>query len=274
MPRTLFFSWQSDTSASIGLEFIEEALGLAVAALAEDAEIEKAIRDEGLMRDRDTQGVPGQPPIVDTIFEKIEGATIFVPDLTFVGERRNRRPTPNPNVLIEYGYALRALRYPRIIPVMNVAFGDPTPETMPFDMRHLRHPRCTYNLPEGASEEQRRSELARLAGSLAAEIGAVLRSEGLRSADADLKAPFPAAEPKDGQARFRPSGELGKSNGLPVTLAEGPAMWLRVMPAFDPEKRWLGTELQALATASAPILFPLGSEGFGSFDFDPLLSGQ
>src|SRR5439155_2089417 len=143
--------------------------------LAEDAEVEKATRNEGLMVDRDTRGVPGQPPIVDTIFDKIEGATIFVPDLTFVGTRRNGRPTPNPNVLIEYGYALRALRYPRIIPMMNVAFGKPTPETMPFDMRHLRHPKCTYYLPEDASDQQRRDELGLLARVLAAEIGAVLR---------------------------------------------------------------------------------------------------
>jgi hypothetical protein len=235
--------------------------------VSEDAQIEKAIRDEGLMVDRDTKGVTGVPPIVDTIFDKIDGATIFVPDLTFVGKRRDGRPTSNLNVLVEYGWALKALPYTRIIPVMNLAFGEPTPETMPFDMRHLRHPRCTYDLPEGASDEQRRGELGRLASSLAAEIGTVLRSEGLRSTDADLKAPFPFAEPKDGQARFRPNRELGKANGLPVTLAEGPAMWLRVMPAFGSGKRWLGTELKGLATASGPVLFPLGSEGFRKFDF-------
>jgi hypothetical protein len=223
MPQTLFFSWQSDTPANGGLELIEEALDLAVAALAEDAEVEKAIRDEGLMVDRDTQGVPGVPPIVDTIFDKIDRATIFVPDLTFVGKRIDGRPTPNPNVLVEYGWALKALRYSRIIPVMNVAFGEPTPETMPFDMRHLRYPKCTYNLPEGASGEQRRDELDRLAGSLAAEIGVVLRKEGLRSDAEEPKMPFPAAEPKNGQARFRARGEpIGEARGRPVTLAEGP----------------------------------------------------
>jgi hypothetical protein len=162
MPNTLFLSWQSDTPARIGSEFIEEALGLAVATLGEDAEIKRAIRDEGLMVDRDTQGVPGVPPIVDTIFDKIDSATIFVPDLTFVGKRIDRRPTPNPNVLVEYGWALKSLRYTRIIPVMNVAFGEPTPETMPFDMRHLRHPKCKYSLPTRASERRRREELARL----------------------------------------------------------------------------------------------------------------
>jgi hypothetical protein len=70
MPRTLFFSWQSDTPASIGSEFIESALEAALASVSEDAQIEKAIRDEGLMVDRDTKGVTGVPPIVDTIFDK------------------------------------------------------------------------------------------------------------------------------------------------------------------------------------------------------------
>jgi hypothetical protein len=121
-------------------------LGLAVATLGEDAEIKRAIRDEGLMVDRDTEGMPGVPPIVDTIFDKIDAATNFVPDLTFVGKRMDRRPTPNP----------------------NVAFGEPTAATMPFDMRHLRHPKCTYCLPKGASERRRREELAKLAGFLGA----------------------------------------------------------------------------------------------------------
>jgi hypothetical protein len=81
-------------SARSRLGLVEEALRLAVSALAEDAEIEKAIRDEGLMVDRDTQGAPGVPPIVDTIFNKIDAATIFVPDLTFVAKRIDGRPTP------------------------------------------------------------------------------------------------------------------------------------------------------------------------------------
>jgi hypothetical protein len=217
------------------------------------------------MVDRDTVGVPGVPPIVDTIFDKIDRATIFLPDLTFAGKRIDGRPTPNPNVLVEYGWALKALRYTRIIPVMNVAFGKPTPQTMPFDMRHLRHPSCTYDLPEGASQEQRRNELARLVRSLAGEISAVLRSEGLRTKNE--RAPFPAAEPKDGRARFRASGELGRANGLPLTFAIGPSMWLRVMPAYDPGKRWFGTDLKELAIASGPVLFPLGCQELGNFDF-------
>jgi hypothetical protein len=67
--------------------------------IGEDTTVEEAIRQ--LTVDRDTKGVPGSPPIVDTIFRKIDGTAIFVPDLTFVGKRADGRPTPNPNVLIE-----------------------------------------------------------------------------------------------------------------------------------------------------------------------------
>ena len=269
MPRTLFFSWQSDTPESIGSEFIERALETALTAVTDDARIEKTTRDEGIMVDRDTRGVAGVPPIVDTIFDKIDRATIFVPDLTFVGKRRNGRPIPNPNVLVEYGWALKALGYTRIIPVMNVAFGEPTPETMPFDMRHLRHPKCTYNLPKDASEDQRRSEWTRLACSLASEIGQALRNaEPGGDVDGKEKEPFPAADPREGQARFRAKGEpLGETvDRRAIALAEGPAMWLRVMPEADTGKRWRATDLKLLATQSSHFLSPLGNEAFGNFD--------
>jgi hypothetical protein len=81
--------------------------------------VEEAVR-EGLTLDKDTRGVPGSPPLFDTILKKIEGATVFVPDLTFVGTRSNGEPTPNPNVLIEYGCALRHLE-PVTQPVFTTA---------------------------------------------------------------------------------------------------------------------------------------------------------
>jgi hypothetical protein len=172
---------------------------------------------------------------------------------------------------VEYGWALKALRYARIVPIMNLAFGEPTAATMPFDMRHLRHPKCTYCLPKGASERRRREELAKLVGSLGDEIGTVLRSEGLRTKAE--RPPFPAAEPKAGQARFRARGEpLGKAGRFSVTLAEGPAMWLRVMPKFAlTAEPWPVTELRNKAPAPN-VLSPLGIEAFGVFESGHLFS--
>lgn len=73
-------------------------------------------------------GVSGSPPIFATILEKIDRAAIYVPDFTFVGKNLGGEPIPNPNVLIEYGWALKSLGYKRIVAVMNQAYGAPTRE--------------------------------------------------------------------------------------------------------------------------------------------------
>lgn len=43
-------------------------------------------------------------------------------DVSITG-RGEKRPTPNPNVLIELGYAFKALGHERVILVFNRAFG-------------------------------------------------------------------------------------------------------------------------------------------------------
>jgi hypothetical protein len=84
MPRHIFFSWQSDTTNAVGRSFVETCLERAIAELAADAEVELADRE---LVDKDTQNVPGSPPIADTIFGKIDGAAAFLSDLTFVATR-------------------------------------------------------------------------------------------------------------------------------------------------------------------------------------------
>jgi len=67
MPNTIFFSWQADTKTRSGRNFIERALTHAASRISEDTEVEDAVREE-LTVDRDTMGVAGSRPIVDTIF--------------------------------------------------------------------------------------------------------------------------------------------------------------------------------------------------------------
>jgi len=103
---SVFFSWQADTPTEWGRNFVERALTTAAGNLTKDLTVEESVRDSGLAIDKDTKGISGTPPIVDTIFKKIDSACAFVADLTFVGKRLNGRPTPNPNVLLEYDWAL------------------------------------------------------------------------------------------------------------------------------------------------------------------------
>ena len=187
MKTTVFFSWQTDLPSKENRNFIEKALKNAIKKIASDTEVEEAIREE-LEMDQDTLGVPGSPAIVETILKKIDRATIFLADLTFVGKRLDGRPTPNPNVLIEYGWALKSLGLTRILTVMNTAFGEPTRESMPFDMAHLRFP-ITYSLTADAIEEFREAERSRLESKLGEALKTFFTGEfnsGISEAQADL----------------------------------------------------------------------------------------
>src|ERR1700674_2428948 len=169
MSKTVFFSWQSDRPTREGRNLIGGALEGAVLRIADDAAAEEAVR-EGLTLDKDTKGVPGSPPLFDTILKKIEGAMVFVPALTLVGIPSIGEPTPNPNVLIEYGWALRHLGHHRIVAVMNEAHGGP--KSLPFDLAHHRFP-ITYNVPDDATESVRQGERLKLAKVLESGIKAV-----------------------------------------------------------------------------------------------------
>ncbi len=80
------------------------------------------------------------------------------------------RLTPNPNVLVELGYALKALGQQRIIMVMNTHFGNP--EQLPFDLRLKRV--LTYSTAPEATE--RAQERKKLQGFLEANLRAIFSS--------------------------------------------------------------------------------------------------
>lgn len=119
MPTTVFFSWQSDTPVVDGRNFIERALEKALKNISGEIGLEESDRPQ---LDRDTKNVPGSPRIFDTILKKIDKASVFVPDITFVASRaKDGQMIPNPNVMIEYGYARKCKDLVQFLPVMNIA---------------------------------------------------------------------------------------------------------------------------------------------------------
>jgi hypothetical protein len=170
---TVFFSWQSDTPTGTGRNFVRKALQDACEAIASDAAIDEAHRD--LTVDSDTQGVAGHPPILDTIFKKIDAARVFVADMTLVARRPDGGASPNPNVLIECGWALKSLSHQQVVCVMNTAYGKPTGEALPFDMRHARWPLC-YELAGTATLEVRSEQRKRLTKHLTEAVRSCLGS--------------------------------------------------------------------------------------------------
>lgn len=191
MPQHIFYSWQSDTSTRTGRNLIERALEQAIAALAADAEIDPADRDKpDLAIDRDSVDVPGQPPLVDTIFGKIDTAAMFLADLTYVAKRADGRLMPNPNVLLEYGWALKARSWRRIISVMNVAHGDPDDHPMPFDLQHYKRP-IQYDCPDDADQATRAAARTRLKGVFVKALRAILSDEAINADSAPALSPHP-----------------------------------------------------------------------------------
>ena len=151
----VFYSWQSDLPNNINRSFIEQALEKAAKSIRSEAvlEVEPVI-------DRDTQGVPGAPDISNTIFTKIARSQVFVCDVSIVNEKGSTRPSPNPNVLLELGYALRILGESRIILIMNTAFGGP--ELLPFDLRKKKVITYCQDTPGQGKADERKMLAARL----------------------------------------------------------------------------------------------------------------
>jgi hypothetical protein len=227
----VFYAWQSDTLERLNRHLIRFALNLAAKNISDDPTTHVRVRI-----DADTEDVLGHVPVTDTILKKIAVCDAFVPDLTFVALTEVGKLVPNPNVMLEYGYALRAKSHSVMIPVMNTAYGPA--EKLPFDMAHLRHP-LQYELPATATNAERRT--ARKA--LTEEFERILR---LMIAEAPIQhtAPFQEAQSAASPAFFFPCGTSIATFGFPGEQEyyfEGDkAIYLRLFPKYSDGQPRLG----------------------------------
>lgn len=143
VPDRIFYSWQSDCPSNTNRSLILTAIEKAIESLKKE---ESTTIDPVI--DRDTLGLAGSPDISQSIFSKIDEASIFICDVSIINGGGGRT-TPNPNVLIELGYAVKSLGWHRVIMVMNSHFGKP--EDLPFDLRSKRV--LTYSVASEAEEK-------------------------------------------------------------------------------------------------------------------------
>lgn len=184
MKKTVFWSWQSDLSPAVTKNFIRDALAQALEKVTAELQLEMADR---LELDHDTKGEAGLVEIVSTIFKKIEDCQIFVADITPItaivdGTTETKKVIPNPNVMLELGYAMREVGPQRVITVANLAFGG-KPEEMPFDLRHRRGA-ITYHLKDAKdpSIERIRKDLIRqLVAALTTNLAAPREDQVIRN---------------------------------------------------------------------------------------------
>jgi hypothetical protein len=95
--------------------------------------------------------------------------------MTFVAERRDGGRSPNPNVLIEYGWALKSVTHERTVLLMNTTHGHPSGEALPFDLRASRWP-FQYHLPDDAAAETKAEVKKLVTKHLIGAIRACLRT--------------------------------------------------------------------------------------------------
>jgi len=143
----VFYSWQSDLPNNSNRSFISGAIKKAIKKLSYEIRVYAEY-------DRDTLGTTGSPDISDTIFNKINKSDVFICDVSIINKNFSGRKTPNPNVLIELGYAAKTLGWEKVICLFNRKYGELT--DLPFDINHRRL--LVYD-SDKANEKQRVSEI-------------------------------------------------------------------------------------------------------------------
>jgi hypothetical protein len=72
MSFTVFYSWQADLPNRTNRGFIDKAASRAL------KNFEGSVLEEAPRLDQDTEGVPGTPRIIETIFQEIEECGVFL----------------------------------------------------------------------------------------------------------------------------------------------------------------------------------------------------
>lgn len=249
MALTVFYSWQSDLDARVTRQLIRESLNAALTLVNAQLGVDDAAR-----LDQDTQGVPGMPDIVTTILAKIDGCAVFVPDLSLVAVAPNGSRSPNPNVLLELGYALRAKSDRQIVPVMNESFGAAS--ELPFDLARRRWP-LRFSLAEGADLSSFRETRERLTSALADAIRAVISAaeEPPQSQRYEPLSPVHRSSSflADGEVLVRETDAFADGPPEPVLWRNGPQLFLRVFPEAPAEPRLPSQELLRAARTTPPL---------------------
>lgn len=84
--------------------------------------------------DEDSRNTTRENSIDYIILQKIPNCDFFVGDITPVAKDVKGKPIPNPNVMLELGYAAKAIGWARCLLVWNEKYGDLN--HAPFDIRN------------------------------------------------------------------------------------------------------------------------------------------
>lgn len=226
----IFWSWQSDYSPKTCRHFIRDALVDAIAQVADEICVDDADRPE---IDHDTKGERGMADIATTILNKIADAAVFVADLTPIAKSPDGKWLPNPNVMIELGWAMHRPGWERVIGILNTASGAKV-EDLPFDIRQRRV--VTFVLSEDADKQIRAATRVRLVKELkeALRINLEERADDLAATTTIVG----VAAKSDNYSIWASAGDtlthndaFGGARRETVAIPDVPRAYMRIIPA-------------------------------------------
>lgn len=127
----VFYCWQSDLPYSHNKEYIRELL--------DNIEKSPEADQHNIAIVEATSHMIGSPNITHELLEKIQNSDIFVCDASIINsqqEDQKIKKVPNPNVMVELGFAISSLGWDRIIMMFNEKYGSLT--QLPFDLQKHR----------------------------------------------------------------------------------------------------------------------------------------
>lgn len=226
----IFWSWQSDYSPKTCRHFIRDALVDAITQVADEIGVDDADRPE---IDHDTKGERGMADIATTILNKIADAAVFVADLTPIAKSPEGKWLPNPNVMIELGWAMHRPGWERVIGILNMASGAKE-EDLPFDIRQRRV--VTFVLSKDADKQIRAATRVKLVKELkeALRINLEERADDL-AATATIVG---VAAKSDNYSIWASAGDtlthndaFGGARRETVAMPDVPRAYMRIIPA-------------------------------------------
>ncbi len=234
----IFWAWQFDLPGKIARHFIRGALETAIVQINQVEDIDEpdeSFQEGKIQLDYGRKGLKGSPDLAIEILKKIDGAAVFVGDVTPVGKgaphktdegvESDGKPLMNANVAIELGYALKSKGTDHVLMVMNSHYGKRA--DMPFDLGHKGGP-IMYNLAPNASAKEIDTEKRKLVAVLVDALKEYLSQPVVE--------PFEGMKPKIGRGIFFDNGEILAEDNNPRHPARylmpfRKVLWLRLTPS-------------------------------------------
>lgn len=275
----VFFSWQTDTPARVGRNFLRDALKEAITQLKVAAGLAEADRSSAAPTEPDEERTVGSPGQLREMMRQIDAASTLVADVTPIGQSMKSIGTADAshgkkfvdsNVAFESGYGVHALGERKLVLVMNAHYG--WHDDLPPDLRNLGGA-LTFTLVPNASRPEIEAERKKLVSKLVTTLSQSLNAPpSVNGPASTTPGPNRAAYYRQGEILAR-SGKPGPSE-IGYSYSSDMLCYLRLIPLPALERPLSLASLNKVVNR-APLLSRepegglTGKNDYGAIAFEP-----